>query len=93
MIEQAAAKIQKVVGVDGTPLCLENLPPPNTRWVMRRKADLLAAVNAGLISSEEACRRYALSADELANWKVAMDRFGLRGLRASGRHHKKNWRP
>jgi len=35
------------------------LPPPNTkRWVVRRKAAVVAAVRAGVITLEEACRRY-----------------------------------
>jgi hypothetical protein len=38
------------------------LPPPNTRrWVIRRKAALVAAVRAGDITLEEVCRRYHLS--------------------------------
>jgi hypothetical protein len=82
MSAPAAAGIQKVVGTDGTPLSADALPPLHTRWVVRRKADLLAAIRGGLISMEDASRRYCLSMDELTSWKTAMDRFGLRGLRA-----------
>src|SRR5215472_11492303 len=42
------------------------LPPPTTkRWVARRKAAVVAAVLAGVITVEEACRRYQLSEEEL----------------------------
>jgi Protein of unknown function (DUF1153) len=38
------------------------LPPPDTkRWVVRRKAAVVAAVRAGVITVQEACRRYQLS--------------------------------
>ena len=34
-----------VIGPDGTPLTLQDLPPPTTkRWVIRRKAEVVAAV-------------------------------------------------
>ena len=84
------ALIQKVVGVDGLPLSADNLPPLHTRWVMRRKADLLAALRGGLITMDEACRRYCLSVDEVASWQAAMDRFGLNGLRAVRRNKLHN---
>jgi hypothetical protein len=36
-----------------------DLPPPNTkRWVVRRKAEVVAAVRSGKITMEEALRRY-----------------------------------
>ena len=47
------------------PLTIESLPPASTtRWVVRRKAEVVAAVRAGLITLEEACQRYTLSAEE-----------------------------
>lgn len=60
------------------------LPPPNTtRWVVRRKAAVVAAVSAGVITVEEACRRYQLSEEEFVSWQQAFEAFGLRGLRAT----------
>jgi hypothetical protein len=39
-------------------MSLDDLPPPNTkRWVIRRKAEVVAGVRSGLISLEDACRR------------------------------------
>jgi hypothetical protein len=47
---------QYVIGPTGIPLTLADLPPANTqRWVIRRKAEVVAAVRGGLLSFEEAC--------------------------------------
>jgi hypothetical protein len=63
---------------------LENLPPPNTkRWVVRRKAAVVAAVRGGSITIEEACRYYNLSEEEFLSWERSFDRHGLAGLRAT----------
>ena len=71
-----------VIGPTGKPLTVESLPPPNTkRWVIRRKAEVVAAVRNALIGFDEACERYRLSAEELLNWKQLITAHGLRGLR------------
>jgi len=73
-----------VVGPLGEPLTLESLPPANlSRWVPRRKAEVVAAVTGGLITIAEACKRYGLSLEEFAGWQRAVDRGGLAGLRAT----------
>lgn len=73
-----------VPGPDGRPVRLEDLPPPETkRWVIRRKALVVAAVRGGLISLEEACARYTLSVEEFLSWQRAIDSFGMAGLRAT----------
>jgi len=73
-----------VLGPAGRPMTLGDLPPPNTkRWVMRRKAEVVAGVRAGLLSLEEACERYTLSVEELLSWQRLIDEFGMRGLRAT----------
>lgn len=65
-------------------LTLKDLPPPGTRrWVMRRKAEVVAAVRNGLLSLEEACDRYTLSVEEFLNWQELIDRHGVRALRAT----------
>ena len=64
-------------------LSMTELPPPNTRrWVPRRKAAVVAAVSSGLITIEEACRRYHMSEEEFLAWRCAFQNFGIRGLRA-----------
>jgi hypothetical protein len=46
------------------------LPPLTTRrWVARRKAEVVAAVHAGMLSALEACRRYRLSPEEFLEWE------------------------
>jgi transposase-like protein len=67
----------------GTPL-MESLPPANTkRWVIRRKAAVVAALRSGGITIEEACRAYQLSEEELLAWKHAFEIHGLAGLRVT----------
>ena len=59
-----------VIGPEGRPMTENDLPPPDTkRWVMRRKAEVVAGVRSGLISLEEACRRYTLSVEEFLSWQ------------------------
>lgn len=70
--------------LDGTVLTEADLPPPNTkRWVIRRKAEVVAGVRSGLISLEEACRRYTLSVEEFLSWQRLIDKHGVRALRAT----------
>ncbi|MEJ0026701.1 MAG: DUF1153 domain-containing protein [Rhizomicrobium sp.] len=60
------------------------LPEPRTkRWVPRRKAQVVAAVQGGALSLDEACSRYALTVEEFLSWQRAIDKFGLAGLRAT----------
>lgn len=69
---------------DTLPKSIDDLPPAGTRrWVIRRKAEVVAGVRAGLISIEEACTRYSLSVEEFLSWQRAIDRHGLRGLRTT----------
>ncbi|WP_456243233.1 CtrA inhibitor SciP [Zavarzinia marina] len=73
-----------LIGPDGRGLRLEDLPPPDTkRWVIRRKAMVVAAVRGGLITLEEACARYSLSVEEFLSWQRAIESHGLPGLRAT----------
>lgn len=72
----------------GTPLTEADLPPPDTkRWVMRRKAIVVAGVRSGLITLEDACRRYTLSVEEFVSWQRLIDRHGVPGLRATRLQH------
>ena len=70
--------------VVGPIVSLDSLPPPDTkRWVIRRKAEVVAAVRAGLITLEEACRRYTLSIEGFLSWQRLVDSHGLPGLRVT----------
>ena len=60
------------------------LPSPDTkRWVTRRKAVIVNAVRAGVISLEEVCGRYKLSVEEFLAWQRAIDTHGVPGLRVT----------
>lgn len=78
------ARVRYVIGPDGSPLTVADLPPQDTkRWVIRRKAEVVAAVRGGLLSIEEACERYKLTVDEFLSWQRSIDKHGLPGLRAT----------
>lgn len=84
MVKLENRSSRQVIGPTGVPLTIEDLPPPNTkRWVIRRKAEVVAAVRGGLLSLEDACRRYSLSVEEFLSWQKAIDRNGLPGLRVT----------
>ena len=69
MLENQQIRPASVIGPLGEALSLETLPAPGTmRWVIRRKAEVVAAVNGGLLTIEEACERYDLTLDELTSW-------------------------
>ena len=65
-------------------MTLENLPSPNTkRWVIRRKAQVVAAVRSGVISLNDACKRYNISIEEFLSWQHLIDQHGIGGLRTT----------
>ena len=69
---------------DGTKITRSDLPPVGTtRWVASRKAIIVKAVDAGLISSEEAIRTYELSDEELESWRLAVATHGETALKAT----------
>jgi transposase-like protein len=73
---------------------MDQLPHPNTkRWVVRRKAAVVAAVRSGGITIEEACRVYQLSKEELLSWDRALELHGLAGLRATRIQRYRRTRP
>ena len=79
--------------VDGTRL-MEQLPHPNTnRWVVRRKAAVVAAVRNGGITIEEVCRVYQLSEEEFRSWNRAFELHGLAGLRTTRIQQYRRSRP
>ena len=77
-----------VIGPTGAALTLNDLPPPETeRWVIRRKAEVVAAVRGGLLSVEDALTKYRLTAEEFAAWQQAIDKWGMQGLRTTRIQH------
>lgn len=84
MLEMQKVRPAAVTGPLGEALTLEDLPSPKTsRWVARRKAEVVAAVNGGLLTIAEACSRYQLTLEEFASWQRAVDRDGMAGLRVT----------
>ena len=75
MTELIRPRVKYVIGPDGSPLTIADLPPANTRrWVIRRKAEVVAAVRGGLLSLEEACERYTLTVEEFLRWSMDQER-------------------
>jgi len=69
---------------DGNTLSRADLPPPDTRrWVASRKAVVVKAVVYGLITQTEAMERYALSEEEFALWRQAIEDHGEKALRVT----------
>lgn len=84
-----------VIGPNGTPMTLSSLPaPPVRRWVALRKAEVVAAVQGGLLSAEQACARYGIAPEELESWQSALKHLGVRGLflKNKARLHKSKTR-
>ena len=77
-------KLLEILGEDGFPKSHEDLPPPTIRrWVIRRKAQVVAGIEINIMSEEEAISFYNLSAEELASWRRLLLAHGLKGLRAT----------
>lgn len=73
-----------VIGPTGEPLTLNDLPRADTgRWVIRRKAEVVAAVRGGLIDLDAALERYGLTVEEFEAWQASIERHGMAGLRTT----------
>ena len=97
MIEYHNSRPARIIGPQGEIITREALPPADTsRWVASRKAQVVAAVESGLMTIDEVMLRYRLSLEEFYSWQRAMDRAGVSGLRvawsqqdrAARRHHR-----
>jgi hypothetical protein len=82
-MDNTTGQVDQVLGINGEVLTVADLPPKNLkRWIARHKADVIAAVEGGLLSEADACARYNISREEFAGWLEAFDREGVAGLRA-----------
>lgn len=69
---------------DGSMMTRADLPEPGTRrWVASRKAAVVRAVEAGLLSRDEALETYGLSEEEYTGWARAVSRHGVQALKAT----------
>jgi len=51
---------------------------------------VVAAVSGGLLTVDDVCERYDLSAEEFASWQRAVERSGMPGLRVTRIQHYKS---
>lgn len=72
-----------VIGPVGEKLTVDALPDPHGRWTTRRKGEIVAAVQGGLLTLAEIENRYNISLEEYATWARTFDRSGLNGLRVT----------
>jgi hypothetical protein len=56
-------------------------PPRPDRWLPQRKAEVIAAVDGGVLSLDDALERYSLSIEEYLGWQRAIREAGIAGLR------------
>jgi hypothetical protein len=88
MLQSGTGSRDFVVGPSGEVLSKDDLPPSDTtRWVAKRKAQVAAAVNGGLLSIAEACDRYDLTLEELSSWQRSLEKGGMAGLKVSRLQH------
>ena len=93
MLEYSNSRPRRIIGPCSEVLTRDSLPAPNTtRWVASRKAQVVSAVQAGLLSLEEALERYNLSLAEFYSWQMAMDRGGVAGLQVAALQHERELR-
>lgn len=94
MMEYHNSRPARIIGPLREVLTRENLPAPDTRRrVASRKAQVVAAVESGLLTIEEAMKCYRLSLEEFYSWQRAMDRGGVAGLRVAAGKRAAEHRP
>lgn len=84
MLENQKIRPAEVIGPLGEALTFEKLPSADTtRWTVRRKAEVVAAVSGRMLTFDEACQRYSLAVEELTGWQRAVNLSGMPGLRVT----------
>ena len=73
---------------DGSILTMADLPSGQERWVARRKAVVVRAIEHGLLSRDDAIERYALTEEELDCWIAAVAREGAAALKVKAIRRK-----
>ena len=81
---KGGVQVSEALSPTGRPMTFDDLPSASTkRWVIRRKAEVVAGVHGGLISLKDACARYRLSEDEFRSWEKLLEDHGMAGLRVT----------
>ena len=69
---------------DGSVMTRADLPDARTRrWVASRKAAVVRAVAIGLITREDALKKYEISGEEFDAWHALVERHGEVALKAT----------
>lgn len=69
---------------DGTTMTRADLPKSGTRrWVASRKAAVVRGVLYGLITQDDALKKYDISKEEFLEWLVAVTEHGEAALQAT----------
>ena len=72
------------IELEDPPTSIEDLPPPDTkRWVIRRKESVIYAVQAKIMSLDDACERFGISSEKFESWQRFIQRHGIGGLRVT----------
>ena len=66
---------------------LRTHPSARASELIRRKAEVVAPLEAGLLTIDEECERNSLTMEELALWQSSGDRLGMQGLRVTRIQH------
>ncbi len=65
-------------------MMLNELPALDTkRWIVRRKAAVVAAVKNGAITLDDVCWLFDISVEEFLTWQEKIEKHGVRGLRVT----------
>lgn len=79
---------------DGSVMTRADLPPGEIRrWVASRKLAVVRGVVYGLISQDDALRRYGLSREEFMEWVTAVTEHGEEALKATALQKFRNCDP
>lgn len=76
MFVRKSSRPRTVTIDDDSILSVSDLPDADTRWVASRKQTVVLAVLHGLISRDDALKRYGLSDDEFSSWCRASTAHG-----------------
>jgi hypothetical protein len=81
-VEQSPAPKTRTADPSRSPAVGAGAPPPRPeRWLPQRKAEVVAAVDGGVLSLDDALERYALTIEEYLGWQRSLRDGGIAGLR------------
>lgn len=70
-----------ITDLSGRVLTFFDLPPATEkRWTVNKKAVVVRAVEADMLTLEEAMKRYSLSRAEFNSWRMGLETHGAQGL-------------